>query len=595
MQPYLNIASMKKIVALLFMCVSITSMFAQKKLAGDWQGQLSVGGTSLRLVFHIVKQTDGQYSGSMESPDQGAGSIPLDNVAVKGDSVVILIHKIHGGFSGLLQNDSTLTGNWEQGRSALPLILKKGIVAIKANPVRISNSTRNISGIWEGRLNAGSISLRLNFHFDKQKDNSYSGTMDSPDQGVMGVPCKDVFLNGDSIEVEVKTAIGMKGMMTNDSIINGVWNQGGKTFPIAMKKVKELSKNPNRPQTPKPPYNYNSEDVEYDNADKSVHFGATFTYPKGSGPFPTAILITGSGQQDRDETIFGHKSFAVIADYLTNKGMAVLRVDDRGMGKSTGDVLNATSADFANDVEVGLAYLKNRKEVDQKRMGMIGHSEGGLIASIVAARDHDIDFVIMLAGPGVKGSDILLKQTYDIMLSDTVPAEAAKAYDDIYKQILEDFMSGNDTSIIRKKIMSDFIHWKAGQSGKALNTLKIGLDSSSDKKLINTFMKDFSSPWIKYFIAADPRPLIEKFRCKVLALDGSKDLQVNAEINLAAINKALKKSKSPSFETKELPGLNHLFQHCNKCTIEEYAEIEETFSPEALDIMWKWLERNEKE
>jgi len=586
---------MKKIIALLFMSIFITHLHAQKKLAGDWQGQLSVGSTSLRLVFHIVKQSDGQYSGSMESPDQGAGSIPLDNVAIKGDSVVIVIQKIHGGFSGLLKNDSTLNGNWAQGRSALPLTLKKGTVAINANPVRISNSTRNISGIWEGKLDVGSISLRFDFHFNKDKDNNYSGTFDSPDQGVNGVPCKEVFLNGDSVTIQVKTAIGMTAILTNDSNMNGYWNQGGKMFPIALKKVKEFSKAPNRPQTPKPPYSYNSEDVEYDNANKTIHYGATFTYPKGQGPFPTAILISGSGQQDRDETIEGHKSFAVIADYLTKKGMAILRVDDRGMGKSTGDVMNATSADFAVDVEVSFGYLKNRKEADQKKLGMIGHSEGGLIASIVAARNPDIDFVIMLAGPGVKGSEILLKQTEAVFLSDSVPADAIKSYCVIFKQLLEDFMTDNDTSFIHKKVASDFKLWKASQSEKTLNALKISPKSSGDENLMGEFMKGFSSPWVKYFIEADPQPLIEKFRCKVLALDGSKDLQVNAEINLAGINEALKKSKSPYFETKELPGLNHLFQHCKKCTVEEYGELEETFAPEVLDIMWKWLEKNEKE
>jgi len=584
---------MKKIIAILLICLSATGIFAQKKLAGDWQGKLSVGNTSLRLVFHFAQQSDGQYSGTMDSPDQGANGIPLDKVAAKSDSIVVLIKKIHGGFNGALLNDSTLSGNWEQGSMKIPMILKKGVFVSKPTPPRVSTSSINVNGIWEGKLNAGSISLRLNFHFEKDKDNNYSGTMDSPDQGIAGVPCEEVFLNGDSITVQVKPGIGMKGLLTTDSTVTGNWDQGGKIFPISLKKVKEFSKAPNRPQTPKPPYTYNSEDVEYDNADKTIHYGATFTYPKGPGPFPTAILITGSGQQDRDETILAHKPFAVIADYLTKKGMAILRVDDRGMGKSTGDIINATSADFANDVETGLTYLKNRKEVDQKKMGMIGHSEGGLIASIVAARDHDIDFVIMLAGPGVKGSDILLKQTEDVMLSEGEPAEAVKEYCVIFKQLLNDFMTDNDTSAVRKKITREYIQWKAKQSEKTLNDLKLGVDKSDDKKIIDAFMKDFSLPWTKYFIEADPQPLIEKFSCKVLALDGSKDIQVNAAMNLAAINKALKKSKSPSFETKELPGLNHLFQHCKKCTVEEYGELEETFSPEALDIMWEWLAKNQ--
>lgn len=592
MQSYINILSMKKLIVLLFLSVCITNVQAQKRLAGVWEGKLSIGAASIRLVFHFDQQKDGEYTGSMDSPDQGASGIVFDKVGLKGDSLALVINKIHGGFSGLLTSDSTLIGNWQQGAMKVPMTLKRGAAISKIIPLQKSISARNITGIWEGKLNVNTLSLRLDFHFEKQKDDIYTGTMDSPDQGVKDIPCEQVVLNSDSLRVQVKMAIGLSGMLTTDTSIVGNWNQGGKIFPITLIKVKELSKNPNRPQTPKPPYTYNSEDVEYNNADKSVHFGATFTYPKGKGPFPTAIMITGSGQQDRDETIFGHKSFAVIADYLAKKGIAVLRVDDRGIGKSTGDVLNATSADFANDVETGLTYLKNRKEVDKKKLGMIGHSEGGLIASIVAARNPDIDFVIMLAGPGVKGSEILLKQTEDIMKSDSVPADAVKEYCVIFKQLLEDFTSGNDTSIIRKKITSDFTNWKSGQSVKTLNALKISPDASGDTKLINLFMQDFSSPWITYFIKSDPKPLIEKFTCKVLALDGSKDLQVNAALNLAAIDKALKKSKSPSYETKELPGLNHLFQHCKKCTVQEYAELEETFAPEALDIMWKWLEKN---
>ena len=583
---------MKKILAFLFICICITNLSAQKKLAGMWEGKLSIGAASINLIFHFDQQKDGDYTGSMDSPDQGATGIAFDKVGMKGDSVALLINKIHGGFSGVLTSDSTLVGNWQQGGMKVPMTLKKGEVIAKITPHLKSISSRNITGIWEGKLDVNGIPLRLGFHFDKGKDDIYTGTMDSPDQGVKGIPCEQVILNGDSLSVQVKMVIGLKGMLTTDTSISCNWNQGGKTFPITLIKVKELSKNPNRPQSPKPPYTYNSEDIEYDNADKSVHFGATFTYPKGRGPFPTAILITGSGQQDRDETILAHKPFAVIADYLTKKGIAVLRVDDRGMGLSTGDVAHATSADFANDVEAGFAYLKNRKEVDQKKLGMIGHSEGGLIASIVAARNQDVDFVIMLAGPGVKGSDILLKQTEDIMISDSVPADAVKAYCVIFKQLLEDFTSDNDTSVIRKKVTSDFKSWKSAQSETALNALKISLDASGDAKLINLFMQDFSRPWTNYFIKSDPQPLIEKFTCKVLALDGSKDLQVNATMNLAAINKVLKKSKSSSYETKELPGLNHLFQQCKKCTIEEYGELEETISPIALDVMWKWLEKN---
>lgn len=459
------------------------------------------------------------------------------------------------------------------------------------------HAQKNIDGIWEGKLDVG-VSLRVVFHFNKQPDGSYKGTMDSPDQGVRGIPISSIIISEDSIVAEVKSIGGSyKGIRIKDSTISGSWSQGVGSYALTTHRVKEASivneaSAAKRPQTPKPPFSYAVEEVGYDNADKSVHFGGTFTYPKGNGPFTTALLITGSGQQDRDETILNHKPFAVIADDLTKKGFAVLRVDDRGMGKTTGNVKEATSANFADDVETGLGYLKTRKEVNQKKLGLIGHSEGGLIASIVAARNKNISFVIMLAGPGVKGADLLSDQNEAILKSSGVTADAAFAYKSLFRQIIEDVLTIKDSVALFDKVWHDGLLWKAKQPPSILAALHINTnDSATNKKAISTLITAFSFPWMKFFLNSDPASLIEKFQCKVLALDGSKDLQVIATSNLAGIHKALEKSKSPAYETRELPGLNHLFQHCNKCTISEYGELEETFAPEALEIMENWLKK----
>lgn len=583
---------MKKTIVLLFLCFSIISINAQRNIAGVWGGKLNLGSASLSIVFHFEKQSDGSYSGTADSPDQGASGIPCDNVTIKGDSVMVKINKINCGLKALLTSDSAMNGNWEQNGMKIPLILKKGNAVSTIHHLRKSVSTKNINGIWEGKLNIGAISLRVVFHIEKQSDTLYKGTMDSPDQGVTGVQCEAVSINGDSVIVQVKVTSMLEGLLVNDSTISGNWEQGGRSLPLIVKKVKAVSKNPNRPQTPKPPFNYNSEDVEYDNVDKSIHYGATFTYPKGAGPFPTAVLITGSGQQDRDETLLGHKPFAVIADYLTKKGFAILRVDDRGMGKSTGDVAHATSADFAKDVETSLEYLRSRKEVDKKRMGMIGHSEGGFIASIVAAGNPDIYFVIMLAGPGVKGTKLLLLQQDSVMKLEGEPDNVISAHEALFKKVQDDVIRINDSAALYNKIMADFTQWKKKQSKLILDSLEVNGDENNDKIVVRAFIKAYSSPWFKYLLKLDPGPLMEKFSCKVLAMDGSRDIQVIEPIDLDAIHKALKKSKSPEFETKEIPGLNHLFQHCKKCTVEEYAEIEETFAPEALEIMGDWLDKN---
>lgn len=457
----------------------------------------------------------------------------------------------------------------------------------------LSAQTKNVTGIWEGKLNVG-IELRIVFHFSKNDDGSLKGTMDSPDQNVKDIPCNKVTVSNDSVIAELKLINGAyRATLINDSTLSGLWIQGPGSFPLTVKRVEKATEIKPKPQTPKPPFNYNSEDVEYNNADSSIHFGATFTYPKTGGPFATAILITGSGQQDRDETILNHKPFAVIADYLTKNGYAVLRVDDRGMGKTSAvNIKNATSADFAKDVEASLAYINTRKEVDKNRIGLIGHSEGGLIADIIASRNKDIDFVIMLAGPGTKGDELLADQTGAILMSTGISKEATDAYKLAYKNIIQHAMQMDTASAITAS-MNYFNEWKQKTDPKFLNELEVN-DSTSAREMVRQMTAQFSTPWFKYFLQTDPADYIKQLKCKVLALNGSKDVQVLPKQNLAGIKAALQKSKSKKYEVQELPGLNHLFQHCNACTVAEYGQLEETFAPEALDIMVKWLNENVK-
>lgn len=449
---------------------------------------------------------------------------------------------------------------------------------------------KNIEGNWLGTLDAG-VKLRLVFHFTKATNGILSGTMDSPDQGVKGIACSSVILKGDSVLAEVAVIKGsFAGLVLNDSTITGSWKQGPGAFALNMTKVNELPAL-NRPQTPKPPFNCNSEEVGYDNADKTVHLAGTFTYPKQGGPFPTAILITGSGQQDRDETLFEHKPFAVIADALTKLGFAVLRVDDRGVGKSTGEVANATSADFAKDVEAGLNYLRTRPEVDKNKMGLIGHSEGGLIAALVAAKNTSLFFVVMLAGPGTKGSVLLADQAEGILKSQGISTGAAQAYRSVYLQIINAATNAKDTAAAFNTAWKNYQDWKKISSQSQRE--QIGYtDDEVSSKIIHGLIAQLSQPWVKYFIQSDPANLIEQTQAKVLALNGEKDLQVPAKQNLAGIKAALQKSKSKTYLTKELAGLNHLFQTCKACTVAEYGQLEETFSPVALQELSTWLKTN---
>jgi pimeloyl-ACP methyl ester carboxylesterase len=451
--------------------------------------------------------------------------------------------------------------------------------------------TRTIAGDWEGNF-AGQI--RLVFHFVPQADGTVSGTFDSPDQGATGLPFSEVRLTKDSIHVHLLTPkAAYIGRFVNDTTLVGAWLQGAATMPLAIKKGSSYTK-PKRPQTPVPPYTYNSEEVEYDNAGKTVHFGATYTYPKTGGPFATAILITGSGTEDRDETLFGHKPFAVIADHLAKNGYAVLRIDDRGAGKTKGPVDGVTTADFATDVEAAIAYLKTRKESNSRKTGLIGHSEGGLIALMVAAaHPEDIDFIIGLAGPGETGAALMADQNEAIWLKYGVTPAAAAAYRSLYYQVVAPITVQSDSAGIYKNAWQAYLNWKKTQPPVVLEQLGL-VDNTQSSLLLQRLSAGLSMPWIKYLMASDPAPYIKQLKCKYLALNGSEDIQVVAKTNLPAIQQSIDKSSIKVYSIQELKGLNHLFQHCKTCTVQEYGQLEETFAPEALDTMTHWLNEHVK-
>ncbi|MDQ6756263.1 MAG: alpha/beta fold hydrolase [Bacteroidota bacterium] len=449
-----------------------------------------------------------------------------------------------------------------------------------------------IIGTWQGKINVG-VSLRVIFNFTKDNLGNIQATTDDPDQGIKGVPCSNIIRHGDSIHLDIPNfKASFAGKFINDSTISGQLIQGRK-LDLMLQKVNAVIELP-RPQTPKPPFSYISEDIEYDNPDKTLHYGATITIPKGKGPFPAMVLITGSGSQNRDEEIMEHKPFAVIADHLTKNGFIVLRVDDRGMGKSSGGTAMATSADFAKDVNTSLDYLKKRKEVDIKHIGMMGHSEGGMIAPMVATQRKDIDFIIMLAGPGEKISKVMEDQNAAIMLSSGMPKNMVEAYIKLYHKMIPAIVNAQNIDDAKKRLIAELEAWKK-ITPKNTVMLTTGItDEAKQNQFVNVFATSLDNPWFKYFLQFDPQPYLTKLKCKVLALNGEKDLQVISKPNLKGIKMALQKSKSPGYEIKEMRGLNHLFQHCKKCTVNEYGELEETFSPEVLQIMSDWLKKNVK-
>ncbi len=456
-----------------------------------------------------------------------------------------------------------------------------------------SSFSQKIIGTWNGSIDINGNNIPIVFHFYKDSSGKIDGKWDSPKQNAMNLPFSSINFNDDSIHLEIKMISGFyEGKFSGIDSMAGTWHQGGGELPLSFHKdVKETYVPAKRPQTPQPPFNYEAHDVTYYNADKSIEFGATFTEPassKKNEKFPVVLLITGSGKQDRDENIFDHKPFAVIADYLTKRGIAVLRVDDRGIGKTTGDFDTSSSADFARDVEAGINYLKTRADVDRKHIGLIGHSEGGMIAAMVAARDKDVSFMVMLAGTGVKGSDINDFQNIFPLRASGANEKIIQHFLDLHHALVKVATTEEDMQAYTDAISKSYYQWKQRQSPETLQILVKGTDDEVIGSLQRSYAA-FRTKWWKFFLQHDPAEDLEKLSIPVLALNGDKDIQVDATINLAAVNNALKKSKSKNYQVKELRGLNHLFQHCTTCTIEEYNQLEETFSPEALKIMGDWL------
>ena len=304
-----------------------------------------------------------------------------------------------------------------------------------------------------------------------------------------------------------------------------------------------------------------------------------------------AGLISGSGQQDRDETIFGHKSFGIIADYLTKKGFLVLRIDDRGIGKTTGNFATSTTADFEKDVEAGLDFLEKQPQVNKQKIGLIGHSEGGMIAPVVASKRSEIKFIVLLAGPGIPTVDLMAEQTEAISKSYGAPPATVKASGDLYRIVAKEINKTADKELVQKNIMIKINEWAKTADTSIIRALGFA-DTAIINKNIASQIEAISSPWFKYFLAFNPQVYLQKLNCKVLALNGSKDVQVISKTNLAGIKSSLQKSKSPKFDVIEIPGLNHLFQTCIKCNPAEYGDLEESFSPKALEIIGNWLQKN---
>jgi hypothetical protein len=434
-----------------------------------------------------------------------------------------------------------------------------------------------------GTLKVGGTGLRLAFTVKAKPDGTFSATLNSLDQFSAELPLDQATLKDKSVHFEWKAQrIAYDGTLNESGTeISGKFKQSGLSLTLVLKKVDRLPEIHKRPQDPKPPFPYRAEDVKFENKSGHSKLAGTLTIPRTPSRPPAVVLITGSGQQDRDESIAGHRPFYVLADYLSRHGIAVLRVDDRGVGGSTGDVEHSTSEDFAGDALAALDYLRTRSDIDVHKIGMMGHSEGGEIAPIVANRSPDVAFIVLLAGPGLPGDQIVLLQLAALLKEAGVPDALIEKLRTFQEKLYATVKAEQDGPTLTKKI-------------KALYTEFAATLSESEKKLSGispeaAAAKALGSPWFRFFLMYDPRPALEKVKCPVLALIGEKDIQVPPKQNVPELEKALRAGGNKDFTVRELPHLNHLFQTCKSGSVMEYGKIDETFAPSALALIAQWI------
>src|SRR5208282_2185391 len=442
---------MRRLLVVLILSLGAAGAASAQNLAGDWQGTLKPGDAELGLVLHITKADDGSWKGTLDSVDQGANGIQVTSISLKESKLKFTVESVNGSNEGTVNAGATeISGTWTQGQS-LPLDFERTTAPAKTEhaPAKASD----IDGAWMGTLDAGTAKLRIVFHITNTAD-GLTATMDSPDQNIKGLPVTKVTRDGSSLKLELKQIPGVfQGTIDKDrESVNGTWSQAGNSLPLQLKRMKDSAELERpRPQNPTKPYPYREEEVSFENSGAGIKLAGTLTIPPGKGPFPAVVLVAGSGAHDRDEALMGHRPFLVLSDYLTRRGIAVLRYDKRGVGESGGTYGTATTADFADDAEAGLAYLETRAEVDRRKIGLIGHSEGGMIAPLLAARNSSVAFIVMMAGPGVPGDELLVEQTLMIAEANGQSHETAEKAAGEERIILSLVKDETDSAVLEKK------------------------------------------------------------------------------------------------------------------------------------------------
>ena len=427
-------------------------------------------------------------------------------------------------------------------------------------------SQAQIEGYWKGKIDLEGLNLEMAFDI-KVVEGGFAATLDVPAQSAFDIPVDETSFTDGRLQMTMSALGASYSGTLKDGTIEGGFSQHGMNFQLNLVKAEKKEQQKTRPQDPQQPYDYHIEEVRFANHKEGNTLVGTLTIPKGEGPFPALVLVSGSGQQNRDEELMNHRPFWVIADYCALHGIAVLRYDDRGIGSSTGEVMNATSLDFSYDAEAAFDYLRNRKEINASQVGILGHSEGGIINFMVAARRPEVAFLVSLAGPAVKGVEVLKEQQKAILRAQGMTEEMIQFSANANAKMFDIIEASNDReeadSLLRQLVKG----W--------------GYNEEQTEQTLN----QLTSPWMYYFLKYDPTEAIVKTQCPALLLNGSKDVQVIASQNLPAYEKIIAEHGKTNLTLRELPDLNHLFQHCETGSPNEYITIDETISPEVLEMI----------
>jgi uncharacterized protein len=579
-------------ILILLATIAIPAQAAEP--AGHWKGAIQLPGAELEIAVTLTAEAGQELAGTIDIPAQGLKGFPLSALTVEGNHIHFEMAQVPGlpTFDGeMSESGDAIVGNFRQGPQSFQFSLQR-IVKDEPGASSVADPTPPVEGLpgsgavgeWIGSLDVGQVKLRLALSIRQAGEGALEATLDSVDQGSK-VPVDGVAFEGRALSL-TSTAAGAsyKGWLNADgSALEGVWSQGGMELPLIFRRLQQPFVL-NRPQLPVGPFPYQSHEVVFRSEAGNIRLAGTLVVPEGEGPFPAVAMVTGSGPQDRDESLLGHKPFLVIADALARRGIASLRWDDRGAEASEGDHMGSTVDDFADDTRAAVAFLRARTGIDGAAIGILGHSEGGLIAPMVAATDSSIAFLVLLAPPGEPMRSLLPRQ-----------AAAMFRLQGIDEDLIERLLAAQaaDLELIADATLS------AGELQGRLRALaaehremftdeergKLGIDRNSIERSIMLA----ATPWFRSLMRQDPGEYLRQVKVPVLALFGEKDFQVDAGVNAAAVRAALTAAENLDHEVEILPGLNHLFQHAVTGGVEEYGEIEETFAPVALERIGDWI------